>query len=108
MVTGISTHGATYVAGATTLTFLSTLAFSLRVYYRHKSEARLGYDDLFIALGLLFNFGMLIEAVLWATHGKMGFTTTELTSEQLQVFLQVRLSFPLRKRTSHPWRITLF
>lgn len=89
MAQGLSEKGLAYVGVVGVLTFLATLAVTLRFVVRWRQLQRPGADDWTILVGLLLEYAMATEAILWATAGKIGFRTEQLTPDQVTSFYKV-------------------
>lgn len=88
MVAGISPGGITYIVGSVVLCILATLAVTLRIIARKIRSQSIGADDYTVIAALVLYYAMMIQVVLWAVIGKIGFPTSSLTRNQLGFFLQ--------------------
>lgn len=101
MVNGVSAGGITYFTVAYVLAAVATVAVILRFVARWKTRVRadksgvqtgIRADDWSIAASLPLYWALAVQANLWATKGKIGFPTRELSPGQLEYFFEVRKS----------------
>lgn len=91
MAEDLSEKGRAYIAVVVVLTLLATVAVALRFLVRWRQLQKPGLDDWTILTALSLEYAMAVEAILWASAGKIGFPTKELTSDQITTFFKVDL-----------------
>ena len=101
MTTGISSGGLTYMIISIVLGVVASIATAWRFYERiqlrrfsrlqqsPQIKAGIWHDDWTCLAATTVFWGMVVEAILFARRGGIGFPTRDLSLEQLSVFFNV-------------------
>ena len=100
-VYGISPDGAKLIGWASLPVPFATLAVILRFESR-KSAKKVGADDWCMLFALVLYYGLYISLVVWGPVGKVGFPQQDLSYEQVEEFLKVKIF-----QQSEPGKISL-